>query len=98
MKTSTMPIAVPIQFSGQVTSTKARQGPAPLILAISSRVEVEVDQRQIDRRHHERDEEIDVPDAGGELRVHERPIGRQAELASAMLMSPTGPEQALQRR
>src|SRR6185369_491346 len=35
MNTSAIPMAVPIQLSGQVTSTKARQGPAPLILAVS---------------------------------------------------------------
>src|SRR5262249_8320296 len=33
MKTSTSPITVPIQLSGQVISMKARQGRAPLILA-----------------------------------------------------------------
>ena len=36
MNTSTRPMAVPIQFSGQVISMKARQGRAPLILATSS--------------------------------------------------------------
>ncbi len=35
MKTSTVPIEVPIQFSGQVTSMNARNGPAPFIFAVS---------------------------------------------------------------
>ena len=67
MKTSTMPIAVPIQLSGQVTSTNVRNGPAPLIFAVSDQREVEVDQRQVDRGDHERHEQIDVSDQRGEL-------------------------------
>ena len=36
MNTRTMPIAVPIQLSGQVISMNARHGLAPLIFATSS--------------------------------------------------------------
>ena len=98
MKTSTMPIAVPIQFSGQVTSMKARQRPGAIDLGGLEQREVEVDQRQVDRRHHEGDEQIDMADGGGGLACTSAPSSAAGRASpSAMLIRPTGPEHALQR-
>jgi hypothetical protein len=67
-----MPIAVPIQFNGQVICQNARHGPAPHNLGHLEQLEIEIEERQVDRDQHERDPEIDEADGAGDVGVHER--------------------------